>query len=202
MNSYLKRVFDIVTSGIALVIVLPLLMFVGLLIKIDSPGPVFYRQRRLGKRAKYFEIYKFRTMVHGSERAGPRITINGDPRVTRIGRILRRFDLDELPTLFNVFRGDMSVVGPRPEVPEYLRFYTEKQKQVFSVKPGLTDFGTLVYRNEAVHLQGENAEQVYIREILPRKLALNLEYMRKQNFFRDLTIVFRTFVAILFQPKA
>jgi lipopolysaccharide/colanic/teichoic acid biosynthesis glycosyltransferase len=196
-----KRLFDTIGSLLALAALSPFLLVIAALIKLDSPGPVFFRQQRLGRGARPFMIYKFRTMQAGASTRGRRITVHADRRVTRVGRILRRFELDELPTLFNVLRGDMSFVGPRPEVPEFLRYYSEEQKWVFTVKPGLTDPGTLAFRNEATLLVGENAERVYAREILPRKLALNLEYIKKQSLLSDAAIIVRTLTAVLFQPK-
>ena len=196
-----KRVFDIIVSAVALVALSPLLLVVAVLVKMDSSGPVVFRQQRLGMGARPFQIYKFRTMVIGDGRPGAPITLGSDARVTRLGRILRRFDLDELPTLLNVLKGDMSIVGPRPEVPAYLPYYTPEQKTVFSVRPGLTDLGTLAFRDEAACLVGDDPEGVYIREILPEKLALNLEYVRKQSFLLDLKIIGRTLGAVLFQGK-
>lgn len=201
MNAGIKWVFDTVISGVLLFVLSPLLLAVAALVKLDSSGPVLFRQPRLGKSGRLFEVLKFRTMVaHGGEN-GPSVTGSSDPRVTRIGRILRRYDLDELPTLFNVFKGEMSLVGPRPEVPKFLPYYTEEQRRVFAVKPGLTDLATLAFRHEAVSLAGEDLEQTYIREILPRKLALSLQYIGEQNFFCDLGIIFRTVATILSQPK-
>ena len=196
-----KRLFDIIVSAVALVVLSPLILIVAALVKMDSPGPVVFRHQRLGKGARPFVIYKFRTMVVGDGTGGAPITVGGDGRVTRLGRILRRFDLDELPTLLNVLKGDMSIVGPRPEVPAYLPYYTQEQKKVFLVRPGLTDPGTLVFRNEAMRLVGDDAESVYTREILPHKLALNLEYVKKQSFSYDLKIIGKTLAAILVQPK-
>jgi lipopolysaccharide/colanic/teichoic acid biosynthesis glycosyltransferase len=197
-----KRLFDIISSTLALVVLSPLLLALALLVKLTSTGPVLFRQRRLGRGARPFEIYKFRTMVAGADRPGPCIAVNGDPRVTRVGRFLRRFDLDELPTLFNVLKGDMSIVGPRPELPEYLSYYSDQQKRVFAVRPGLTDPGTLVFRNEAALLTGRDAERAYVREILPRKLALNLAYVDRQSLTYDMAIIARTLAAVLFQAKA
>jgi lipopolysaccharide/colanic/teichoic acid biosynthesis glycosyltransferase len=196
-----KRLFDIVVSALALVVLSPLLLIIAVLLKLDSRGPVVFRHQRLGKGARPFIIYKFRTMVVGDGTSGAPITLGGDVRVTRLGRILRRFDLDELPTMLNVLKGDMSIVGPRPEVPAYLPYYTQEQKRVFSVRPGLTDPGTLVFRDEATRLVGDDAEAVYAREILPRKLALNLEYVHEQSFLYDLKIIAKTLATILVQPK-
>ncbi len=197
----LKRLFDIISAGIVLLLLLPVLLVIAGLIKFDSPGPVVFRQWRLGKGARVFEMYKFRTMLFDAAGKGSSITPSGDTRVTRLGRILRRLDIDELPNLFNVLKGDMSIVGPRPEVPRYLQYYTEEQKRVFSVKPGLTDLGTLAFRSEAALLVGEDPEQFYIREILPRKITLNLEYVKRQGLLYDLSIILKTFALILFQPK-
>jgi len=201
MNALLKRIFDIVGSAIAILLLLPAMLAIALLVKFDSPGPALFRQRRLGRGERLFEMYKFRTMrIDGAEK-GPSIKLLADSRVTHVGRILRRFDLDELPNLFNVLKGDMSIVGPRPEVPKYLQYYTADQKRVFSAKPGLTDLGTLAFRNEATLLAGEDPEQIYIKEILPRKILLNLEYIRRQSVLCDLGIILRTLVAIPFQSK-
>ncbi len=202
MSALVKRLLDIVGSGALLLFLFPLFVVIAALIKLDSPGPAFFRQRRLGGKGRPFEICKFRTMIFKPNDNGPKITIKRDPRLTRIGRILRRYDLDELPTLINVLKGDMSIVGPRPEVPEFLPYYTEEQKHLFSVKPGLTDPGTLTFRHEAELLAGENAEETYIREILPRKLAISLEYTKRQGFVFDVTIIFKTLVRILFATKS
>ena len=196
-----KRLFDAIASLVVLAVLSPFFLVIAALIKLDSPGPVFFRQQRLGQGARPFMIYKFRTMQAGAPARGPRITVHGDPRVTPLGRVLRRFDLDELPTLLNVLRGDMSFVGPRPELPEYLPYYSEEQKQVFTVRPGLTDPGTLAFRNEAALIDDARAEDVYAREILPRKLALNLEYIRSRSFLADAAIIARTLAAVVFQTK-
>lgn len=201
MTAIIKRSFDLVISSVLLVVLSPVLLAVAALVKFDSPGPVLFRQKRLGKNARLFEIIKFRTMVFHLGGNGPRITGNSDSRVTGAGRILRRYDLDELPTLFNVIKGEMSIVGPRPEVPNFLPYYTDEQKRVFSVKPGLTDMGTLAFRHEALLLPREDLEQAYARDILPRKLALNLQYIGKQNFFYDLSLIFRTLATILSKPR-
>ncbi len=201
MNAAVKRVFDVITSGILLVVLLPLFLAIAALIKLDSPGPAFFRQKRLGRDARLFEIVKFRTMFFDPGEHGPSITVGGDPRVTRLGRILRRFDVDELPALLNVFKGEMSIVGPRPEVPKFLPYYTNDLKRVLSVKPGLTDLGTLAFRREAVFLRDEDPEQKYAREILSRKLTLSLQYIGRQSFFYDLVIILKTLAAILFESK-
>ncbi len=201
MNELLKRLFDIVAAAVLALVLAPVMLLIAALVRLDCPGPVLFRQVRVGRRLRPFQIFKFRTMVVEAERNGPGITIGRDPRVTRVGRILRRFDLDELPSLLNVLRGDMSIVGPRPEVPEYLPYYTEEQRQVFSVRPGLTDLGTLAFRNEAAYLVSDDPQRVYVQEILPRKLALNLEYVKNRSFLLDLRLIFRTLIKILMQRK-
>jgi len=198
----LKRLFDIVSSSTVLLLTWPLFILIALLIKLNSPGPVFYKQWRVGKGQKSFKIYKFRTMLDGADQPGPAITIGNDKRITRVGTVLRRFELDELPTLLNVLKGEMSVVGPRPELPKYLRFYTEEQQRVFSVKPGMTDPGTVEFRDEAKLLAESAApEAFYLEKILPEKLRLNLDYLQKQSFLYDLSIIVRTLALILTQPK-
>lgn len=197
-----KRSFDCVASGLALLLLAPLLALIALLIKLDSRGPVFYRQWRVGRGQKPFQIYKFRTMVDRADQQGPAITIGGDRRITRVGRILRRFELDELPTLLNVLKGDMSIVGPRPELPKYLPYYREEHKRVFLVKPGMTDLGTLRFRDEAkILMQADDPERVYVKYILPEKLKLNLEYIERQSFWYDLNLILKTLSLIVHQPK-
>ncbi len=181
---------------------MPLLLVIATLIKLDSSGPVLFRQLRMGKATRLFEIYKFRTMIVGAAEKGPKITVRRDQRLSRVGRILRRFDLDELPSLLNVLRGDMSIVGPRPELPQYLPYYTEEQKRVFSVKPGLTELGTLFFRNEAAQLVGDDPEAIYIGEVLPRKITLQLEYIRRQSFLYDLVIICKTLPIVLLGEKS
>ena len=196
-----RRLFDIVASAAALVALSPLLAAIAVVVKASSPGPALFRQARLGKDERLFQIYKFRTMVAGAESGSP-ITVNGDRRITRVGRVLRRFDLDELPTLFNVLRGDMTIVGPRPELPVYLPNYSREQRRVFSVRPGLTDPATLAFRDESRQLNGASVEEVYIHEILPQKLALNLAYLKARSVRSDAAIMLRTVAAMLFRPKS
>ncbi len=201
MKAITKRIFDLVVSGALLLVLSPIFLAVATFVKLDSPGPVLFRQQRLGKMARLFEIVKFRTMSFSPHDTGPHVTGSHDSRVTRVGRMLRRYDLDELPTLFNVFKGEMSIVGPRPEVPTFLPYYTDEQRRVFSVKPGLTDLGTLAFRHEAGLLTGGDLEQTYVREILPRKLALGLQYVGHQSFFYDVGIIVRPLTTTLSQPK-
>lgn len=197
----IKRLFDIMASSTALIFTAPFFVFIAFLIKLDSRGPIFYRQWRMGRGQKPFRIYKFRTMVDGADQLLP-ITVYGDGRITRVGRVLRRFELDELPTLMNVLKGEMSIVGPRPELPKYLPYYSEEQQRVFSVRPGMTDLGTLRFRDETRLLaQADDPEKVYVERILPEKLKLNLEYLDRQSFWYDLAIILRTFALIINQQK-
>lgn len=156
----------------------------------------------MGKGEKPFQIYKFRTMFDGADQHGPAITLSKDGRITRVGRVLRRFELDELPTLFNVLKGEMSIVGPRPELPKYLCNYSKEQRRVFLVRPGMTDPGTLRFRDETRLLaQAEDPEKFYVEHILPEKLKLNLEYIDHQEIFTDLSIILRTWALIVHQTR-
>ncbi|MES2284816.1 MAG: sugar transferase [Bacteroidota bacterium] len=189
----LKRIFDIFFSFIGLVILLPFFIIIALLIVIDSPGGVFYKQARVGKNNIDFYLFKFRSMRTGADKKGL-LTVGGrDSRITRMGYFIRKYKIDELPQLLNVFLGDMSLVGPRPEVRKYVDLYNEKQKMVLSVKPGITDYASIEYSNENELLgKAENPEQVYIEEIMPAKLKLNLKYIDEQGLITDLKIIFKT----------
>lgn len=193
----IKRLFDILASGLGLIILSPLFLILALCIKIDSVGPVFYKQLRVGKNGKDFYLFKFRSMCKGSDKKGL-ITVGGrDPRVTRTGYYIRKYKLDELPQLINVFIGEMSLVGPRPEVRKYVEMYTPEQQKVLSVRPGITDLASICYRNENELLaQAKNPEEYYIHMIMPDKLRINLEYVRHSSFFYDLKLIFKTFVEI------
>lgn len=194
----LKRIFDIFFSCIGLVILLPFFIIIGLLLVIDSPGGVFYKQARVGKNNIDFYLFKFRSMRTGADKKGL-LTVGGrDSRITRMGYFIRKYKIDELPQLLNVFLGDMSLVGPRPEVRKYVDLYNEKQKQVLSVKPGITDYASIEYSNENELLgKAENPEQVYIDEIMPAKLKLNLKYIDEQGISTDLKIIFKTIGKII-----
>ncbi len=188
----LKRAFDIFAAAVALIIFSPLLLLIALLVGLSSPGGIFYRQTRIGLHGKPFRLLKFRSMYVRSDQKGL-LTVGTDKRITPVGRFLRRYKLDELPQLWNVLRGDMSIVGPRPEVPQYVQHYTDEQKKVLSVRPGLTDYASLHYIDEAAVLaQSKNPEQTYLEEILPHKLELALQYIEKQSFAEDLRIIFKT----------
>ena len=180
MQLVLKRLMDIVISGGALAVIWPVLLLVALAIKIDDPGPVFYRQVRVGRGGKTFRIFKFRTMVVDADKKGLAITVGRDNRITRVGAILRKTKLDELAQLINVFVGEMSFVGPRPEVQKYVDMYTPYQRQVLLVRPGITDYASIAYRNENDMLAGaEDPERMYIDVIMPDKIELNMKYRRE-----------------------
>ena len=197
----MKRLFDIISSLVGLIIISPIFPVVPILIKLDSKGPVFFKQWRIGKDGKQFKIYKFRTMVQEADEVGSLITAGNDQRITKIGKLLRRYEIDELPTLMNVLKGDMSIVGPRPEVPKYLHHYGRKYREILSVRPGITDLGTLSFRDEARYLNAQNYEDIYEKKLLPQKLDLYLEYVHHKSFMFDLRIILRTVALILKQRK-
>ena len=196
-----KRLIDIVISSFGLILFAPILLIVGGLIKLSSPGPALFRQQRVGKNERLFWILKFRTMVEGAERTGGGITPRNDPRVTPLGVFLRKWKLDELPQLWNVLKGEMSVVGPRPELPSYVAEYTSEQKAVLLVKPGITDPGSLRYRDEGRLLQqNRDPQRLYREKILPDKLALNLQYLKDISFARDLHLIVSTIKSVIGLP--
>lgn len=194
-NRAVKRIFDIICSGIGLIILSPVLITIAVKIKSGSDGPVFFKQIRVGEQGREFEILKFRTMVVDAEKLGRQITVGNDNRITKIGAFLRKYKLDELPQLINVFKGDMSLVGPRPEVPRYVKLYTNEQRRVLDVKPGITDLASIRYRDENELLgKAENPDEFYINTIMPDKLALNMEYINKSNVLFDVYIILQTIV--------
>jgi len=197
-----KRAFDVILSSISLLLLSPFLVLVALLIKLESKGPVLYRQLRVGLNGKPFYIYKLRTMEVGAGQKGPLITGADDPRLTRVGRLLRKVKLDEMPQLFHVLRGEMSLVGPRPEVPKYVELYTDEQKKILAVKPGMTDPATVHFRNEENLLaQAEDKERFYINEIMPIKLELYLHYIENRSLFYDVKLIFLEILALIL-PQA
>lgn len=194
----IKRMFDIFFSLIGLIILLPTLLFISIVIKMDSKGSVFYRQKRVGQFNKDFKIFKFRTMNINADKLGLLTKGNKDPRVTKIGYFLRKYKLDELPQLINIFIGNMSFVGPRPEVRKYVNYYSEEDLKIFDFKPGITDYASIKYRNEVEIIKNaDNPERVYIEEIMPEKIKLNKVYLNKNNIFIDIKIILKTFIAIL-----
>jgi len=194
----LKRLFDITVSLIGILVLSPVLLLVALLIKLDSSGPIFYRGVRIGKDGRAFRIYKFRTMVVNAEKLGGPSTAGDDARLTKIGKLIRKYKLDELPQLFNVLEGDMSFVGPRPEVPLYVNMYTEEEKAILTVKPGITDWASLWNPDEGSILAGSaDPEKAYMEKIRPIKLKLQLEYVKKHSFLTDIKIIFLTILKII-----
>ncbi|MCD4697565.1 MAG: sugar transferase [Bacteroidales bacterium] len=194
----MKRLFDIVFSVIGIIILFPLFLFLGMLILFGSGSPVFYKQKRVGKNFTEFHLVKFRTMVTGSDGKGLITVGDNDRRITSEGVFFRKFKLDELPQLFNILLGDMSFVGPRPEVKKYVDLYNEEQKKVLGIKPGLTDFASLEYFNESEILATyPDPEEAYREIIMPAKLKLNLLYARKQNIFVDIRIILKTMGRVL-----
>lgn len=193
-----KRFFDIVLSAIGLLILLIPLIIIAIIIKLDSEGPVIFKQVRIGKGEVPFNIYKFRTMVVCQDKNSSLVTRTKDKRITKVGAFLRKAKLDEFPQLFNVLLGDMSIVGPRPEVSKYVAYYTKEEKKVFLVRPGITDLASIEYRNEQDILENSNdPEKTYIEEIMKEKLKLNQKYIENMSFLFDLKLIFKTFAAIL-----
>lgn len=193
-----KRTMDIVLSACALAVLWPLLLLIALAIWIDDPGPVFYRQVRVGRNGKTFRIFKFRSMVMDADKKGLAITVGRDSRITRVGAVLRKTKLDELAQLLNVFLGQMSFVGPRPEVPKYVELYTPYQRQVLLVRPGITDYASIAYRNENDLLAGApNPEAMYIEQIMPDKIELNMKYLREISPLADIRLILKTIVAVI-----
>jgi len=189
----LKRSIDITLSALILTVCLPLLVLVAALVKLTSPGPVFYRALRVGQFGRLFRMFKFRTMIVNADRIGGPSTPRDDPRITRVGRWLRRLNLDELPQLINVLRGEMSIVGPRPEVPQYVALFSDEEREILTVRPGITDWATLWIRDEGKILAGEpDPEKAYLERIWPVKHRLALEYVRNRSIWVDLEIILKT----------
>ena len=194
----MKRLFDIIASGLGLLVFSPLFLILAIWIKLDSTGPVFFRQVRVGKDNKDFKIFKFRSMRVGSD-SGSLVTIGGhDSRITRSGYIIRKYKFDELPQLINVFIGDMSLVGPRPEVRHYVNYWTPDQMHVLDVRPGITDPASIKFRNENELMEKvEDPEKYYIEVIMQEKLKLYLQYVEHHSFFNDIKLIFETFAVIV-----
>lgn len=194
MRSYTgQRIFDLIFSGALLTALSPVLLAAMIWIRLDSPGPVFFLQDRIGREGRRFRIFKFRTMVTDAEKTGTQITIGDDPRITRSGRWLRRLRIDELPQLLNVIRGEMSIVGPRPEVPRYVELYTPDQRRILAFRPGLTSPATIEFRNESSLLSRQTDPERYYREhLIPAKIATDLDYSLKAGLISDMFILLTT----------
>lgn len=197
MYAFVKRCSDLISSIVVLLLGLPFFLIIALWIAFESKGGIFYKQERIGRDGMPFYLFKFRSMRKNADKSS-RITVgNRDPRITRSGYFIRKFKIDEFPQLINVIKGEMSVVGPRPEVKEYVEMYSEEQKKVLEVKPGLTDYASLKYINEnALLAQSDDPQKTYIEEIMPSKLALNLKYIEDQSFIVDLKVIFKTIFGI------
>lgn len=192
----MKRLLDIVVSFIGLWLLALITPFVALAITLDSKGPIFYRGVRVGRNGKLFKIFKFRTMIAGADRCGPKLTYRNDPRITGIGAILRRLKVDELPQLINVFLGQMSMVGPRPEDPQYVSHYTKGQRAILSVKPGITGPAQIHYVDIESHMDPSKFDEQYIDEIIPEKFRFNILYIQNRSLSLDLKILWRTFLSL------
>lgn len=197
----MKRALDLILSTFGLVLLAPALVVLALMVKLETPGPAFYRGVRAGRFGKPFRIFKFRTMVEDAERLGGASTPEDDPRVTRVGRFLRKYKLDELPQILNVITGEMSLVGPRPQVPWAVELYTQNERAVLDVRPGITDYASVRFRNEGEILRGSaNPDKDYFEKIHPEKMQLSLEYIRKQSLWLDCQILAKTLGALVLRP--
>jgi lipopolysaccharide/colanic/teichoic acid biosynthesis glycosyltransferase len=188
----MPRALEVVGSALGLLVLGPLLLAIAVAVKFSSPGPVIYRADRVGQYGRRFTLLKFRTMRRDADRSGPGITVASDARITRVGSFLREHKLDELPQLINVLRGDMSLVGPRPEDPRYVALYSDAQMAVLSVRPGITSPASLAYFDESSLLTGADWEQTYVERIMPAKLNIELEYLKTRSLFADVRIILRT----------
>lgn len=194
----MKRAFDIAVAAFGLLLLSPLFLFAAILIKLDSHGPIFFRQERIGKGFRPFLIYKFRTMLENAAQTGTAVTYGNDPRITRVGRLLRKTKIDELPQLINVLKGEMSLVGPRPEVPEFVNLFRRDFEEILTFRPGITDLASLNYHDESTLLgKSPDPRETYIRIILPDKIKLTKEYLQRSSFFFDITVIFKTLLRVL-----
>jgi lipopolysaccharide/colanic/teichoic acid biosynthesis glycosyltransferase len=194
----LKRTFDLVFSSLSLFVLSPLFLISAVIIKTDSKGPVFYKGDRVGRFGKPFKMHKFRTMVVNADKIGGPSTSEDDPRLTKAGKFIRKFKLDELPQLINVFKGEMSIVGPRPEVPSEVETYNKEEKKILTVKPGITDYASLTFHNEGEILKGSpDPHQTYRDKIRPEKLKLALKYVEERSFWIDVKIIYKTIKALI-----
>jgi lipopolysaccharide/colanic/teichoic acid biosynthesis glycosyltransferase len=197
----MKRLFDVVASSMALVLLSPILFVIALAIKLESRGPVLFRQTRVGKNRRPFTMYKFRKFPISYDGQGPSVTLVDDYRLTRIGRVLERLKFDELPQFLNVLKGEMSVVGPRPETPNFVEHYSESDYRVLTVKPGIFGINQLLFRREAeLYPEGVDPEDFYVTEIMPKKLANDIEYIQRTSFVTDLVLLLRCVWNVVYEP--
>ena len=193
----LKRSLDISVSLAALILLMPLFFVCAAVIKLTSPGPTFYRARRVGEGGNIFLMHKFRSMVVNADQIGTDLTPQGDPRVTRFGQFLRKVKIDELPQIIDILKGNMSLVGPRPESPAYAKYYDEKQKRILDVRPGIVGPTQIIYRHEELILKDkEDPDAYYVQELMPRKLAVDMDYIKNRSFLLDVGILFRALLAV------
>lgn len=199
MLNIIKRMFDLFFSLIGIIITIPILILVSIMVKLTSKGPIIFKQERVGKNKKIFYIYKFRTMTECDDKASDRqVTVINDQRITRIGRILRKYKIDELPQLYNVLKGDMSFVGPRPEVKKYVKFYEEEYDEILKIKPGITDLASIEYIDEnTIISKYSDPEKIYIEEVLPKKLMLNKRYIEEMSIKNDILLILKTIKKII-----
>ena len=198
VNLFFKRIFDVFFSIVGIVICIPFFIIISIIIKVSSKGPVLFKQTRVGKNHKNFKILKFRTMITDAQKKGLSITVGEDARITSAGRFLRKTRLDELPQLLNILIGDMSFVGPRPEVPEYVEFYNEEQRKILNIRPGLTDYASICFKNESEILaNSHDPQKEYIENIMPLKIKYNMKYINKINVVHDVKIISLTFWAVM-----
>ena len=199
MLNIAKRMFDLFFSLIGIIITIPILILISIMVKLTSKGPIIFKQERVGKNKKIFYMYKFRTMTDCDDRASDRqVTVINDQRITRIGRILRKYKIDELPQLYNVLKGDMSFVGPRPEVKKYVKFYEEEYDEILKIKPGITDLASIEYIDEnTIISKYSDPEKVYIEEVLPKKLMLNKRYIEEMSIKNDILLILKTIKKII-----
>lgn len=196
-----KRLFDVTVSALVMLMALPVWLAVAVAIKLDSVGPIFYRATRAGKHKEPFTVYKFRTMAVGASKCGPGITQEGDTRITRVGRFLRKFKVDEMPQLINVLKGEMSIIGPRPEDPRYVAHYTPEQQRVLTVRPGMASPAVIKYRHEEEILAGaDDVEHAYLTQVLPDKLHLDLDYIERQSLLFDLKVFGQAALSLFTTP--
>lgn len=195
---FLKRIFDFLASIIMIIILLPLFIILAIIIKCTSKGPVVYKQKRVTKYCRVFNIYKFRTMVNNADKIGSQVTINNDRRITKVGKFLRKYRLDELPQLFNILIGDMSFVGPRPEAIKYVEKYTDEMYVTLLVRAGVTSPASIKYKDEMKLLkQAEDVDYTYVNKVLPDKMTYNYQYLKEFNFYKDILILFKTVFSVL-----
>lgn len=198
----IKRIFDIIFSLLLLILLLPVLVLLAIAIKIDSKGPVFYRQERITKNGKSFRIFKFRTMVQNADKIGSLVTVGNDSRITRIGKVIRKIRFDELPQLINILKGEMSFVGTRPEVKKYVEKYTDEMMATLLMPAGVTSYASIMYKDEDevisnLQKSGKTVDEIYIEDVLPEKMKYNLEYIRKFSFGYDIRLCFKTVIGVL-----